>query len=279
MRHAPWRWLFGLGAPIAAGAMLLGQGGAADASRAAVSQAAAPSRAAAHPAFSRGAAGGFARSRAAAASAAAWIPPGGILALGMHGAAVRRLQARLAALKYYPGRIDGRFGLDTLEAVWAFKEVQGLIIDSANSDEVSRATERALAHPRAPRVLVRGGGSRRIEVNTGDEVLVLYNHGRVELISHVSTGADCLPGEGCSWDTPTGDFSALSFHRGWITVPLGEMYNPVFFIGMQYAIHGEWNTNVPWYPDSHGCVRIPYDTATFFHSLFGVPGTPIYIRD
>jgi lipoprotein-anchoring transpeptidase ErfK/SrfK len=54
---------------------------------------------------------------------------------------------------------------------------------------------------------------------------------------------------------------------------------PVFFIGRLYAIHGEWDSSVPWYPDSHGCVRIPYDTATFFHKLFPVPGTPIYIRN
>ncbi|MGC1287791.1 MAG: L,D-transpeptidase family protein [Streptosporangiaceae bacterium] len=50
-------------------------------------------------------------------------------------------------------------------------------------------------------------------------------------------------------------------------------------MGRLYAIHGEWDSSVPWYPDSHGCVRIPYDTATFFHKLFAVPGTPIYIRN
>ena len=45
---------------------------------------------------------------------------------GQHGSAVRKLQRRLAALKYYPGAIDGNFGTNTLEAVWAFQEVQGL---------------------------------------------------------------------------------------------------------------------------------------------------------
>ena len=38
----------------------------------------------------------------------------------MRGAAVKALQRRLAALKYYPGAIDGNFGTSTLEAVWAF---------------------------------------------------------------------------------------------------------------------------------------------------------------
>jgi lipoprotein-anchoring transpeptidase ErfK/SrfK len=111
-----------------------------------------------------------------------------------------------------------------------------------------------------------------------DEVLVLYKNNKADLISHVSTGAGCLAGQGCGWDTPTGNYHALSFAPGWVTVPLGEMYNPVFFIGTLFAIHGEWDASVPWYPDSHGCVRIPYDTATFFHRLFPVPGTPIYIR-
>ena len=50
----------------------------------------------------------------------------------MSGLAVTQLQQRLAALEYYPGTVDGRFGSDTLEAVWAFQEVQGLRVqDSA----------------------------------------------------------------------------------------------------------------------------------------------------
>jgi peptidoglycan hydrolase-like protein with peptidoglycan-binding domain len=41
----------------------------------------------------------------------------------MSGPAVTRLQQRLAALDYYRGPVDGQFGIDTLEAVWAFQEV------------------------------------------------------------------------------------------------------------------------------------------------------------
>jgi lipoprotein-anchoring transpeptidase ErfK/SrfK len=264
MRHAAWRLVFswrglsGLGALIAAGALILGQAGSAAASPATAARAAAPA--------------------GPAAAAAAYVPPKQLLQLGMHGPAVRRLQLRLAALKYYPGAIDGRFGLETLEAVWAFKEVQGYPVNFANEDVVSRATERALVHPRSPRVLVPRGGRMRIEVNMNDEVLVLYNHNKPELISHVSTGAGCLPGQGCGWNTPTGNFHTLEFLPGWVTVPLGEMYNPVFFIGTAYAIHGEYNTSVPFYPDSHGCVRIPMDIANFFHKLVKIPGTPVYIR-
>ena len=197
------------------------------------------------------------------------------LQFGMHGSAVRTLQRRLAALKYYPGAIDGNFSTNTLEAVWAFQEVQRL----PGEDSVSSAMQRALNHPRAPRVLDAAAGPNRIEVNIGIEVLVLYKHNQIQLISHVSSGGGyhyCSAG-GCGVAiTPTGNFRTLSFFPGWIAVPLGFMYNSVFFIGTAFAIHGD--TDVPLAPVSHGCVRIPMDVAAFFHMLVKIPGEPVIIR-
>ena len=194
---------------------------------------------------------------------------------GTRGRAVRLLQRRLAALRYYPGRVDGRFGSDTLEAVWAFQETQGL----PPRDAVTPAMQRALASPRPPRVLVPHGGRLRVEVSLKDQVLVLYRRNHVALVSHVSTGGGyyfCSP-DGCGKAiTPTGDFTTLSFMPGRVTVPLGDMYNPVFFIGTTFAIHGD--TDVPLRPASHGCVRIPMDIAGFFHTLVPTPGTPVYVR-
>jgi len=220
---------------------------------------------------------------AAAGGAPAAAPPSAspppspppVLRPGMRGHAVRVLQRRLAALKYYPGRVNGRFGSDTLEAVWAFQETQGLHPRNA----VSPAMQRALASPQRPKVLVRHGGRLRIEVNLKDQVLVLYKHNHVALVSHVSTagGRYFCSTNGCGNPvTPTGDFTTLSFMPGRVTVPLGEMYNPVFFIGTIYAIHGD--THVPRRPASHGCVRIPIRLASFFHTLVPIPGTPVYIR-
>jgi len=201
--------------------------------------------------------------------------PSPVLRPGMRGQAVRLLQRRLAALRYYPGRVNGRFGSNTLEAVWAFQETQGLHPRNA----VTAAMQRALASPRPPRVLVPHGGRVRVEVSLKDQVLVLYKHNRVALVSHVSTAGGryfCSP-NGCGDPiTPTGDFTTLSFMPGWVNVPLGQMYNPVFFIGTLYAIHGD--TQVPLRPASHGCVRIPIDVAAFFHTLIPTSGTPVYIR-
>jgi peptidoglycan hydrolase-like protein with peptidoglycan-binding domain len=199
-----------------------------------------------------------------------------VLQLGMKGSAVKTLQRRLAALKYYPGSIDGQFGTDTLEAVWAFQEVQGL----PGRDYVSSAMQRALAHPRGPKVLDRRAGANRIEVNLASEVLVLYRDNKIELISHVSSGGGyffCSPGGGCGYAvTPTGNFKTIVYMAGWVQVPLGEMYNPVFFIGTAYAIHGD--TDVPLAPVSHGCVRVPMDIAAFFHKLVHIPGEPVIVR-
>src|SRR5579862_8818818 len=205
------------------------------------------------------------------------VATGPTLRAGMHGLSTRELQRKLAALHYYPGPINGQFGIDTQEAVWAFQETQGL----PGQDAVSSAFEHALNNPRAPKVLDAAAGPNRIEVNLSAEVLVLYRNNQIQLISHVSTGGHyyfCSPGGGCGYAiTPTGNFQTLAYMSGWVTVPLGAMYNPVFFIGRDYAIHGE--TEVPLQPVSHGCVRIPMDIARFFHTLVTIPGEPVIVRN
>jgi len=203
------------------------------------------------------------------------VATGQVLRAGMHGLSTRELQRKLAALHYYPGPINGQFGIDTQEAVWAFQEAQGL----PGADYVSSAMDQALNNPRAPRVLDAAAGPNRVEVNLSTEVLVLYHNNQIELISHVSTGGHYYfcSGGGCGYAvTPTGDFKTVVYLPGWVVVPLGEMYNPVFFIGTSYAIHGD--TEVPLAPVSHGCVRIPMDIAAFFHTLVKVPGEPVIVR-
>lgn len=208
-------------------------------------------------------------------AAPVYTPPARTLKEGMKGADVKALQQRLAALKYYPGAADGTFGANTLEAVWAFQEVNGLSVDGV----VGPATKRALVNPRAWKPRDPRQNGTRVEVNLTLRVLALYVNRKVALISHVSSGGGyyyCSNG-GCSYAiTPTGNFRTTVYMPGWVTVPLGEMYNPVFFISTVFAIHGD--TDVPVNPVSHGCVRIPMDIAAFFHKLVTIPGEPVYIR-
>ena len=210
----------------------------------------------------------------AAAGALGYVAPARTLRYGMTGADVKALQQRLWALKYYPGAADGVFGTYTLEAVWAFQEVQRLAVDGI----VGPATKYALVHPRGYPARYPTGGSLRVEVNLTTRVLVVYQYSRVALISHISAGGGYryCSSNGCSYAiTPTGRFRTTVYMPGWITVPLGKMYNPVFFIRTTYAIHG--STSVPLAPVSHGCVRIPMDIAAFFHNMVKTPGTPVYV--
>ncbi len=206
--------------------------------------------------------------------APAYTPPSRTLSEGMSGADVKALQRRLAALKYYPGTADGAFGNDTLEAVWAFQEVNGVKVTGV----IDAATKRALVHPKTYRSHDSRQDANRVEVNLATRVLVLYHNDKIKLISHISSGGGyeyaCGSGE-CTAVTPTGNYRTTVFMPGWVKVPLGEMYNPVFFISTVFAIHGD--TYVPVYPASHGCVRVPMDVAAFFHTLVQTPGTEVFV--
>jgi hypothetical protein len=273
-----WRWLLSVGAVTAVGVSMLAQGGVAAAGTATVAGTATAASGAARADAAHQVRSAAARARAVSA----WTPVKRTLKPGMHGADVLKVQRRLRALKYYPGKPDGEFGQHTLEAVWAFKEVQGLKT-SKNPDNIGKSMENRLADPRAPRPVSRHTPNNRIDISLKHEYLVLYRHAKVRLISHISSGGgyyfcDPKPNQNvCGYAiTPHGNFAALSFAPGNVKVPLGEMYNPVFFIGREFAIHGD--SYVPLQPVSHGCVRIPNNIANFFHTLFKIPGTKIYIR-
>jgi peptidoglycan hydrolase-like protein with peptidoglycan-binding domain len=205
----------------------------------------------------------------------AYVPPSGTLSEGSKGAAVKALQQRLASLKYDPGTIDSQFGANTEDAVWAFQEINGVKVTGV----IDAATKRALVHPKTYRSNDPRQDGTRIEVNQALEVLILYKNDKISLISHVSTGGgywyNCGGGSECQATTPNGNYRTDDYMSGWVTVPLGAMYNPVFFISTVYAIHGD--TYVPVFPDSHGCVRVPMFIADFFHTLVKTPGTEVFV--
>ena len=215
----------------------------------------------------------------ASASTETYTAPPAVLRFGAHGPAIRSIQQRLNQLGYYAGPADGRYGNDLREAVWAFKEVQGLPMNALSNSVITVAFRQALLHPRQPVSKYPNGGAGRIEINLHIQVLVLYRANQPHLILHISSGGGyyfCASASNCgNAVTPDGSYTALSYLPGTITVPLGFMRNPVFFIGTVYAIHG--GEPVPWYPDSHGCVRIYDDAVEWFHNDVAIGSTPIYI--
>jgi peptidoglycan hydrolase-like protein with peptidoglycan-binding domain len=260
MGHRTRGWLIGLGTLAAAGAMAIGLAPMAGASPAAKQQ-----------------------------PGAAYVPSGRTLTFGSHGRAVKALQRRLNYLHYYAGPVDGEFGWDTMEAVWAFKEVQSGEAEPNSPDVVGPAMQRQLVHPKLPKVLIKRAHWSRVEINKNVGVLVVYRDKDILLISHVSTAAYYRP-DGSGFVTPDGTYRAWQYDPGCVPDATygGCLYNPVFFIGTAFAIHGMPNptstfgpNGVPLNAASHGCVRIPLDISVFFHKLVHVSptnGTLIYIR-
>ena len=210
------------------------------------------------------------------AATAAYVPPTRTLAPGMKGADVKALQQRLWSLKYYLGTADGQFGGNTQAALWAFQEINGIKVTGV----VDAATKKALVHPRTyTSPSYTGKRANRVEVSQALEVLVLFKNNKISLISHVSSGGgyyyNC-GSAGCSRAvTPNGTYNTTVYMPGWVKVPLGEMYNPVFFISTVFAIHGD--TYVPQGPASHGCVRVPMVVANVFHNQFKTPGEQVHV--
>ena len=184
-----------------------------------------------------------------------------LLRVGSHGAAVVRLQRRLAALHYDIGAIDGSFGSQTFHGVVAFQKVNGLGRDGV----VGPRTWAALARPVTPRPRRRLAATS-VEVNLTRQVVYLARQGVVLRIFDASSGKASTP-------TPTGNFSVLRRINGWRQSSLGLLWRPNYFF-RGFAVHG--SKSVPAFPASHGCVRVTIESMNRLWSLLRI-GTPVSI--
>jgi hypothetical protein len=174
---------------------------------------------------------------------------------GSAGPSVLALNEALARLHIALGSVDSSFGFDTRDAVVAFQKLHGL----PRTGSVDAHFWRALSTASAPRARYSGD---HIEVSKPLQVLYVVRSGRVILVSHVSTGA--------TGNTPVGRWHVYSKVPGWL--PDG-MFDSSFFL-RGFAIHGY--PAVPFYPGSHGCVRVPVWLAPRIYS-YDPPGSTIYI--
>ena len=159
-------------------------------------------------------------------------------------AGTREAQQRLAELGYLPAdAVDGLLGYRTQQAVIAFQSWQGLQRDGL----VGPATTAALAAARRPRPRA-GGPPRRIEVYRAKGVALLVRAGRTLRAIHVSTGDAANA-------TPTGTYRIFRKElRSW-SVPFKVWLPYASYFNQGIAFH-EW-PDVPTFPASHGCVRVP----------------------
>ena len=159
-----------------------------------------------------------------------------------------------------------------MHAVMAFQKVNGL-----GRDGVAGATTLAkLASPSIPGTLVGGGGATRVEVDVARQVLFFYQSNALSRIVSVSTGSGerfCVDGRCATAVTPGGSYRVSGKVGGWQTGKLGKLYKPSYFNG-NIAIHGA--LSVPGGPASHGCVRVPMNSADWIFASLPV-GTPVYV--
>ncbi|MGB2874967.1 MAG: L,D-transpeptidase family protein, partial [Gaiellaceae bacterium] len=160
----------------------------------------------------------------------------------------------LNELRFALGRVDGYYGVDTSDAVVAFQKLHGL----PRTGWVDARFWRELESAHVP--VARNAGDH-VEVSKERQVLFLVRGGHVTLVVPVSTGA--------TGNTPVGVWHVYSKVPGWN----GVLWYPMFFVG-SFAIHGY--PEVPYYPASHGCVRVPMWVAPRLFSL-NAYGTTVYI--
>lgn len=193
--------------------------------------------------------------------------PPGPLQSGSVGLCTRALQEALRDQAYDPGESDGRFGIKTVMAVWAFQALFGLPRDGVVTPDVEALI---LARPGQP-MLRPDLGPTHVEADLTRQVILVWRDGALVLVTHVSSGSEVAyceqisDGRRCgSAVTPLGTYQFGRRVSGWRDAPLGRLYNPVYFNG-GIAVHGAGS--VPNHPASHGCVRIPMHIAEYFPSL------------
>ena len=172
---------------------------------------------------------------------------------GSRGASVRALEARLAEL-HFAVQQDGVFDRDDTDALLAFQKLTGLPRTGVADGAVWRRL-------RAARVPTARYGGDHVEVDKMRQVLFVVRHGKVTLVVPTSTGA--------TGNTPIGRWRVYRKVAGFDWV----LYYPSYFL-RGFAVHGY--PDVPPYPASHGCARIPMWIAT---TVYGdMPdGSTVYV--
>ncbi|MGK2931329.1 MAG: L,D-transpeptidase family protein [Solirubrobacterales bacterium] len=154
------------------------------------------------------------------------------------------LQRKLAALGYLPpSGVDGVAGYQTEQAVMAFQAWEGLTRDG----DAGPQTRAALRTAKRPKPSAKSP-KRLMEVHIGKGVLLLVKNGRTKRAIHVSGGA---PGT----ETPTGRYRVFRKELMSWSVPFSTWLPFASYFNNGIAFH-EY-PDVPPYPASHGCVRVP----------------------
>jgi lipoprotein-anchoring transpeptidase ErfK/SrfK len=156
----------------------------------------------------------------------------------------RELQERLAKLRFLPkSAVDGVNGYRTQQAVLAFQAWNDLGRDGVVGPQTTAAL--AAAHRPKPHA---SAPAHRIEVYREKGVALLIEHNKTKRAIHVSSGALGTP-------TPPGTFKVFRKELKSWSVPFQVWLPYASYFNQGIAFH-EY-PDVPSFPASHGCVRVP----------------------
>ncbi|GGM41569.1 L,D-transpeptidase family protein [Promicromonospora citrea] len=196
------------------------------------------------------------------------------LAYGTSGERVSALQERLQDLGYFITSVDGSFGSETQQAVFALQKAGGLYRDGV----VGARTEGAAEDGVVPRARTSSG--KAIEIDIDRQLVLAVEDGRVVRIINASSGnGETYEARGNRYTayTPRGSFAVYRQVNGMhsSTLELGDMWRPLFFTG-GIALHG--SASVPAFPASHGCVRVSNSAMDWVRDSWGATtGTPVVV--
>jgi lipoprotein-anchoring transpeptidase ErfK/SrfK len=175
----------------------------------------------------------------------------------------RLVQMRLVALRYLPAdAVTGKWDYRTSQAVTAFQAWQGLLRDGV----VGPQTLAALKTASPPRPAAAHTG-HSIEVYRAKGVTLLIDGSQLVRAIHSSSGA---PG----FETPSGSYTVFRKELSSWSVPYRVWLPYASYFNGGDAFHAY--ENVPAYPASHGCVRLPVPEAPYVYA-FAANGTPVTV--
>lgn len=193
--------------------------------------------------------------------------PSRLLKPGQCSNDVKRLNRRLVRLRYLRPKEAGRcYGSATMHAVMALQKWEGIGRDGVYGPQTAKTAAKA-KRPHASRRYRSKG--KRVEIDLSRQLAFLVTkNGRLKQVISISSGA---PG----YDTPKGTYSVYRKERMSWSVPY-QVWMPwaSYFVG-GIALHE--SPDVPGYPASHGCVRVPKPFAKRVYR-FADYGTPVIVR-
>jgi hypothetical protein len=223
------------------------------------------------------------------------VPLDRTLSNGLAGDDVMRMQQRLKDLAFDPGPIDGIYGTQTRQSVWAFEKLVMGVPRAQATGKVTpemwdRMQDPLVIKPRRP----TGGLADHAEVYLTEQVMIVFHADTPVLVSHVSSGELDAAGEPAKYcetitldtnangeplpepqekaicgyaKTPGGVFEAYRKVSGTRNGPLGSMWDPIY-INYGIAIHGA--DNVPLEPASHGCIRVNRNIGSYLQTILEI---------